>query len=607
MGMRETLSLLREPAGQHEPVSLTLAKTIDVKFAGERGGEGPVSKGQASILKWVGNPVLYNRMIQWTFELPAGTTLDDIAESLSVLMARHEALRTTYPPAEPGSERIQRIARTGELPVRIYETGPFPPRIPLIAEALTTRLRTPELDLVGGLPLRVGVAVSGGVPVTAVAVYSHAATDLAGMAVIGRQFAHLAADPASRVAGPRGHQPLDQAEAERSPEGQRRAEAALRIWQGQLRRMPQCLYAVPETGDGEGSGALTGWLWSPSAALALPHIAQRTGGTRPNVVLAALCALLARRAGYDELMLTATSANRYERRLAGYVGTMTGDSIISVATSAATFDELVRRTGAAMFVAGRGAMYNGATLTPVISATEHERGIGFARDCVFNDLTSADSVEPTPAAGDPSQAAQALSRSELQWAPVSAFGNTLLVFLLMYVEGEMMLGVQTGDTSRVPRTDLESLLRGVELLLAQAAPGDVSLARLGEITGVEPVPRGPGWLLAGSCWVELAEVQRLLDDALPALAARVFAVPGPAGDQHLVAYLAARDSAITPAQAHAACMAHLPSNRTGRGPGDPRLTAMAPARYVICREPPADPASLAAWQHHPPITEGTGR
>jgi hypothetical protein len=607
--MRELLSLLREAPGGETPVDLTWAGRARVKFSGERGGEGPVTKGQASILRWASDTSQYNRMVQWTFELTAGTSLADITAALGVLMARHESLRTAYPPAPGGGERIQRVAPTGELPIEIYEAGPQP-GIPVIAERLIALLRAEEFDLAGGLPLRVAVAVCGGAPRTAVAVYSHVAADLVSMAVIGGQFTQLAGDPASREAGPRGHQPLDQAAAERSPRGRRRADAAQRIWEKHLRTMPQCLYAMPRpaqvTRPGEG-GALAGWLWSRAAALALPQIAARTGVTRPVTVLAALCALLARRTGQDRCVLAAMASNRPEGRLLDYVGTMTGDSIVSVDTCVQGFDELARRAQAATLVAGRSAMYDGATLTPAIGAIEHERGIAFARECVFNDVTGADSA-PTAAstAGDPAGVMGALEHSELRWIESAGFGDTLLTFLLMYVEGEMMLGGLTGDASRVPRRELESLLRGTELLLAHAAAGDVDLARLGEITGVEPAVRDQGWLRIDSCWVELAEVQRLADDALLP-PARVFAISGPAGEPVLVAYLAAGEGIATPEDAHAACMALVPSPRSGRGEGQVRYTAMAPGQYVICDGAPDDPSGLRAWQRRPVLARGTGR
>jgi hypothetical protein len=191
----------------------------------------------------------------------------------------------------------------------------------------------------------------------------------------------------------------------------------------------------------------------------------------------------------------------------------------------------------------------------------------------------------------------------------------------MRVDEELVLGALTTDSGRVPRADIEALLRGVERLLVAAAVDDVSMDRVAEITGACPSVRDDGWLLVDSCWIELAEAQRLLDDALPACGARIFPVPGAgtsaghsaghsAGDGDevgLVAYLTPGAGVRTPAQAHAACMTALRGSGRAEPPDGVRFTAMAPARYVICDSAPGDPCDLAAWRRRRVLAEGTGR
>jgi hypothetical protein len=140
------------------------------------------------------------------------------------------------------------------------------------------------------------------------------------------------------------------------------------------------------------------------------------------------------------------------------------------------------------------------------------------------------------------------------------------------------------------------VLRGTEKLLMAAAVADVDLDGIGELTGIERIARGPGWFQIDSCWIELAEVQRLADAALGTPAARVFALPGTRGGTSLVAYLAG-GSIRTPEQAHAACLSLLPR----------RYTAMTPGRYVICERAPDDPADLTGWRAQPVLADGDGR
>lgn len=593
MGVQELLHTLRTLSMTAEMPRLIPVNQLQVNFAGERGGEGPLTFGQSNTLRWASAKDQYYRMIEWVLELPEGTTLDDVAAAFATLMTRHESLRTMYP-ADCGP--VQRVAQSGTLAIDVYEVDGESGDGSMIATELVRRLRATEFDLATKPPLAVAVAVRAGVPVVAAIVYSHVAVDFASMAVIGAQFASLASNPPDQQAGPRGHQPLDQAVAERSARGEARSAAALRYWESQLRRKPQCLYAVP-AGEPGPDGQLSGWLWSRAAALALPAIAARTGASRQMIVLAALCAVLARRTGQRHCAFLTRTSNRYERRLREYVGSLAHDTLISVDTGVPDFAGLVRQAGTATLRAARNGLINEAEVLRVAAEVDHDRGISYARDCVFNDLSTAYSArsQPAAAAPDPAGLARALEQTTVRWVNWAEVPQ-LLLFNLVQVDEELILGVLTASTQRIPRPEIELLLRGLELLLAAAASTDVDLDGIGEITGVEPVSRGPGWLQVDSCWIEVPQVQRLVDAAVGPAVARVFAVPdGP--DRTTVVACLAGGSIRTPEQAHAACLRLLPG----------RHTAMAPGRYVICERPPADPGDLAAWLAGPALADGDGR
>jgi Condensation domain len=631
MGLREMLTLLHHQSDGIPPVTLIPAGQVFAKFSGLRTAEGPCTRGQTSTLSWITDTTQYTRMIEWTFDLPDGVTMDDIVAALAVLLERHESLRTTYSLGEPP---VQRVAGDGALAVDVFDVaGTIPPGglgVAMMAGELVARLRATEFDPEADLPLRVAVAMAAGAPRAAVAVFSHVAADLVAMAVVGRQFTDLAGDPASRVAGPRGHQPLDQAMAERSPTGERRAATALRDWQARLRSMPQLMFALPRSEPSEPSehaepsehvehvehaehaehaepGALGGWLLSTAGALALRHIAARTGMRRQAAVLAALCAVLSLRTGQDRCVLSALANNRPERRLQEYVGMITSNTLISVNTEVARFDDLVRRTATATMAAGRACLADRAAVARVIREVEDERGIIYIRACVFNDATVDEAGAAARSVGDPADVIRALGSTELRVRPATEIGESLLLLALMRVDEELVLGALTTDSGRVPRADIEALLRGVERLLVAAAADDVSLNRVAEITGVRPAVRDETWLLVDSCWVEQPEVQRLLDDALPGSGARIFPVPGAGDEGRLVAYLTAAGDISTPAQAHAACMTVLRGTGRAEPPDGVRFTAMAPAWYVICDRAPDDPSDLAAWQRQRVLAEGAGR
>ena len=85
-------------------------------------------------------------------------------------------------------------------------------------------------------------------------------------------------------------------------------------------------------------------LSSAAAAMAVRQVAARTRASRSSVVLAAVCAVVARRAGYQELVLPLLSSNRFERHLKSYVGALAQGTVATVGVAGRSFDELVGHT-----------------------------------------------------------------------------------------------------------------------------------------------------------------------------------------------------------------------------------------------------------------------
>jgi hypothetical protein len=211
---------------------------------------------------------------------------------------------------------------------------------------------------------------------------------------------------------------------------------------------------------------------------------------------------------------------------------------------------------------------------------------------LFNSLVPESWSGLTAGVGfQPEEIDAALARTELRWRPLP-FSGTPIQFSLNQIDGCLRLDVWSGDAGLVPRAELESVLLAVERLLVAAAHGDVPAGRMPEVIELEPLPGTPHRILVDHCWVDVADVQHLVDDAAAPAVTRVFAS---AGGRPLAAHLTATDAVHTPEQAHARCMAIL-----ARHP-----TAITPRHYVICRTAPSDPADPAAWPA--PLAAGTGR
>jgi hypothetical protein len=339
--------------------------------------------------------------------------------------------------------------------------------------------------------------------------------------------------------------------------------------------------------------ALVVELSSVAAAMAVRQVAARTRTSRSSVVLAAICAVVARRANYPELVFSVSSSNRFLRQLVNYVGVLIQSSIATVGIGGRSFDELAGHTWTAVMEANRHGRYDAAKRAAMDKLTEYERGLRLTyEDPMFNNLVPESWSGLTAGVEfQPEEIDVALARTELRWRPLPASG-TLTQFRLYQIEGCLRLHVWTGDAGLMPRAEVESVLLAVERLLVAAAHDDVAGGRMPELIGLEPLAGTSDRILVDSCWVDVADVQRLVDDAVSPAVAHVFAS---ARGRPLVAHMVATDAVRTPEQAHARCMAVL-----ARHPA-----AITPRHYVICRTAPSDTADPTAWPA--PLVTGTGR
>ena len=581
-----------ESGQRRRRVRLTLGRSVPVEFTGDRAGEGPLTVGQLNIYAWVSAaPDALYAILRVELPVPAVASVEDVAEATGVLIARHESLRTTY---VPGEQPRQRVAAAGVqlLEVCSLGEGQWGPRDrPAVAVALIRWLS--ESPDPARRPVRMAVAIAPGAGdrvIACAAAFSHLAVDNDSIEILKRDFANLLGDPARRQAGRPGHQPLDQAELEATPAERRRADEALDYMREQLRRTPCCLYALP--GSRTIGESLVVELSSVAAAMALRRVAARTRTSRSSIVLAAICAVIARRANYRELLLPLVSSNRFKPHLVDYVGSLAQGSIATVEIAGRSFDELISHTWMRVAEASRHARYDKAKQDVMAELIEHERGLRLTYGPLFNTLVPELRLGLTAGAGfQPEEIDVALARTELRWRPMPV-SEMPIRFILNQIDGCLRLDTWSGDTGLVPRAEVESVLLAIERLLVAAAHGDVSADQMPGLIGLEPIAGSPDRVLVDYSWVDIADVLHLVDDAVAPAAAHVFAS---AAGRPLVAYLTATDAVRTPEEAHARCMAVLARHST----------AITPRHYVICQTAPADPADLTAWPA--PVATGTGR
>jgi hypothetical protein len=443
-------------------VRLVPQPSVPVAFTGTRAAEGPLTLGQLGILRGISvAPDHFFATLCAELPVPDGASVDDVVESLAVLLSRHESLRTHY---IGGEHPHQRVAASGTLMVKVRSlndgTGG-----PAVAQTLIRWLRTHGPFAQDELPLRVAVAVSAGRVVACAAEFSHLAVDHRAIEIVRREFAELVGDRSTRHVGAPRHQPLDQAALEATPAARRRADKALSYWETHLGRMPGRRYAEERTRAGGESLALE--LSSPAAALAVRRIAARTRAGRSSVVLAAICVVLGERTGHRRLVFPLVCGNRLDRHLTDYVGTVAQGSIVTIAVDQGGFDAVVTHTWGAVLEACRHSMFDAYRLAELGERIGREHGITVNYEPLFNDVVGESRATAGPPV-HPEDITAAMAGTRFSWTPMPA-GQIPVRFDLYQLDDAVRLTLWNSGTHEVPRAEMESLLLAVERLLVEAA------------------------------------------------------------------------------------------------------------------------------------------
>ncbi|MFD4372879.1 condensation domain-containing protein [Streptomyces sp. NPDC058486] len=571
---------------------LTGARTLTVRYAGGGARRGPVTMGQANMIRCILRDEPRTINIHDVWPVPDDTGMDRALGALAELAARHEALRTTFP-YEAGSAAApaeQVVAPAGSFTVTVLDHDELPEDTDAYAEAvarsaLDTRFR---LDL--DFPLRLRIIARAGRPVRVALAASHAVTDGGALGVLRDEWLALLAGetlpPVTALT------PLDLAAEEHSPSGRRKSAATLARWEHILRTGPQAMFAE-DGAAGTEKDTLGLTLRSARGARALAAAARRTGALPSTVLLTAWCVLAAHRAGQSVCVAAVPTSNRFLPKLARSVSTLSQDALLDLDVRAPSFDAVLAKAWGAAINAYRHSRFDAVELWELIGRVTTERGSQFARDAVFNDISAMPSK--LAAAVAPDENAPEL---ELSWGDGHSLPTRLLTFVY---ETEPVLRLATwADPVLFPRPAAEELVTGLVRLLEAVAEADIPLDTPGpltEVTGVRPVARGPEWTRVDGCWVSPTAVATAVAEALDGRPVEVVVEEGAGGDRRLTAYIEAEQSDcpeddLTPHQAHAAVMGVLP----GR-PG-----VLAPHRYVFVEGPPRQPA---AGQRI--LREGTGR
>ncbi|WP_234321415.1 condensation domain-containing protein [Streptomyces xanthophaeus] len=567
-------------------------RTVTVAYAGGEERRGPVTMGQANMIRCIlrDDPAHINIHDVWP--VPEGTALDAAVDALRALVVRHEALRTTFPHTPGSAPAVQEVASEGEFTVTVLDHEELPPEPARYAESLAREARAGRFRLDRDFPLRISLVARAGVPAFVALVSSHAVADGSALGVLREEWLTLLSG--AELPPLTALTPLDLAAEEATAAGLRKSAASLEYWERIIRNGPQAMFAEPlATGTDVRVAQLT--LRSERGARALALVAERTGSLPSTVLLTAWCSLIAHRAGQSTCVAAVPTSNRFLPRLARSVNTVSQDALLSLDVRVPSFDALLRKAWGAALDAYRHSRFDSLALWEMIGRVTFERGSHFARDVVFNDVSSLASTVTSTVAAAAQDGAEA--GPELSWGPYQVLPTRVLAFA--YGTAPLLHLSMWADPALFPRHEAEGFLTGLVRLLEAAATEDVPFASLTEVTGVRPVGREAHWKQVDGCWTSPPAVADALSQALGGVPVHVTVDPGPADGSGpgLTAFIASVGSRLTPAQAHAALMELLP--------GRPGL--LAPRRYVIVREPPAETGRTSAWLRQQILMEGNGR
>ncbi|MFF8381972.1 condensation domain-containing protein [Streptomyces sp. NPDC015661] len=556
---------------------MTKTYTVTVRYAGGEQRRGPVTMGQANMIRCMLRDEPEHINIHAVWPVPEGTGTESAIDALRALVVRHEALRTTFPHAPGEAPREQVVASEGEFTVTVVDHEERPPEGH--ADDVARRDRVGRFHLDRDFGLRISLVAVEGVPLFLALAASHAVTDISALSVLEEDWRELLTG--RTLPAVTAFTPLDLAAEESTPGGLRRSAASLRHWERIIRTGPQAMFAEPGAVGAEVEAAqLT--LRSLRGARALARVAERTGGLPSTVLLTAWCALIAHRTGQSSCVAAVPTSNRFLPRLARSVNTVSQDALLSLDVGVPSFDALLRKAWGAALNAYRHSQFDAVRLWEMIDAVTYERGSRFARDVVFNDVSTLPPAGPTGETEGP--------ELEVVRGPVQVLPARVLTFV-HETAPVLRLGMWVDPALFAP-DEAEGFLTGLVRLLEAAAADDVPLSALTGVTGVRPAERGADWTRVDGCWVSPREVADTLSGALGGVPAHV--VPEGEG---LSAFLAAGDSPLTPARAHAALVEALP----GR-PG-----VLAPRRYVIVRDAPTRTDQTDDWLRQRILMEGAGR
>jgi hypothetical protein len=431
-----------------------------VAFSGPGSGEGPLSWGQREI--WLAMLRQGWLRMGGGIPLPAGATLDGVADELAFMMGRFQSLRTRLRFDAEGRPS-QVLSASGEVALEIYDTAEDGDPAAVAAEVEAWYLAKPR-DFAEEWPIRMAVVRHRGTLTHLVVITCHLVTDGAGMAVLSRE-------TQARVSGPvEGMQPLELAAWQASPAGRRQSTGAVHHQEKVMRSVvPRRLSA--SSGPQE-PRHWTGELSSPALDAALRVVGARTGADSSAVLMGLYAIAVTRRGIMRPAVIRPLANNRFRPGLANVVCNLVQSGICVFDVADTTVDAVVRQAKRALMASYMKSYFDPDEELALIERIAEEQGPGAERWSphtwsFFNDRRVSARRGVSEAVTEDGMR-ELMKATTFRWVEKKENPYEPL-FLHIEETPDSVLLIVAADTHYVSPEDNEGLARDIEQLAVEAA------------------------------------------------------------------------------------------------------------------------------------------
>jgi hypothetical protein len=466
---------------------MTLTTTsATVPFSGARDGEAALTWGQRH--NWralrLHGPGQYFLNCPWVLPVYSRSDLGAVLNALGALIERHESLRTTFHDTPAGP--VQRVARSGELTVRLEQAGQQRPLE--LAERLAAQMSEEIFAPGEEWPLHCQVVIKDGRPAALAFSFSHLAVDHEALWLLSEDWRRLLR---GEDLAPARWQPMDQTELEATEQYQARSDRSLRYWQPVLEEVPLDVFDHPP-GEPEDPRFIEVGMESVALAAAAGWLGQRWAISTSSVLLAACSTVLAAVTDRQRAVLLLPHSNRRDPRTRAMVAAVGQDSLFALdlgssglggADGAADFPAICRAAQRNALLAYQNTRYDPFAMWAKREETGRRRGREPDLNAFFNDRLGTDGGPDLPRAALGETLAGLTGKTRIQAGNAWPSIAIRVMFTVGTTDGAGQLSLIV-DTAYLPRDIATAMLLGVEALLVRSLTEDIPIAAVPRVCGI---------------------------------------------------------------------------------------------------------------------------